>query len=188
MFLRRKFFRVTDFFALFGEARRPWLEAERLKEKYFAMVRERPADAELNEAFRVLSDPRLRLRHFLELEGAELKTSREVPPSLADLFWKSGALLREVEGWLSQNANASNALSRALGSGERLKLERRLKELEQALALTAESEITQLQKAKPSTPPSPNELKELVERHDALSYLARLREQAREKSFQLRHA
>ena len=179
---------MTDFFALFGERRRPWLDSEKLKEKYFARARERPADAELNEAFRVLSDPRLRLRHFLQLEGADLNAGRDVPPALADLFWNSGMLLREIDRWILQNAAGPSALTRALLSGERAKLETQLKELEQRLTATYEIEVMHLRAAKISEPMSPNELKELVRRHDALSYLTRLREQAHEKSFQFHNA
>jgi hypothetical protein len=188
LLLRRKFFGVTDFFALFGEARRPWLDPEKLKERYFARARARLADAELNEAFRVLSDPRWRLRHFLQLEGADLNAGRDVPPVLADLFWNSGMLLREIDRWISQNAAAPSALTRALLSGERAQLETRLKDLEQRLTSTYETEVMHLREAKISEPISPNELKELVQRHDALSYLTRLREQAHEKSFQLHDA
>ena len=85
---------MTDYFALLGEARRAWLDPEKLKEKYFALNRATAADAELNEAFRVLSDPKLRLHHLLTLDGAELTASRQVPPSVAELFWNTGTLLR----------------------------------------------------------------------------------------------
>ena len=72
---------MTDYFALLGEARRAWLDPEKLKEKYFALNRATAADAELNEAYRVLSDPKLRLHHLLTLDGAELTASRQVPPT-----------------------------------------------------------------------------------------------------------
>jgi hypothetical protein len=70
---------MTDYFALFGEARRAWLDPEKLKEKYFALNRATAADADLNEAYRVLSDPKLRLHHLLTLDGAELTAGRQVP-------------------------------------------------------------------------------------------------------------
>ena len=63
---------MTDYFALLGEARRAWLDTEELKKQYFARVREHPADEELNEAFRVLTEPKLRLHHLLVLAGADL--------------------------------------------------------------------------------------------------------------------
>ena len=101
---------MTDYFALLGEARRAWLDPEKLKEKYFALNRATAADAELNEAFRVLSDPKLRLHHLLTLDGAELTASRQVPPSVAELFWNTGTLLREVEQWLLRSAEATSTL------------------------------------------------------------------------------
>ena len=122
---------------------------------------------ELNEAFRFLSDPRLRVRHLLELEGAELKAGRDVPATVVDLFWNSGTLLRAIDHWLVQNAQAKSTLSQALLHGEKTKLETRLKELEQELSSTCEREVEQLRQMTISSPLSPNELKELVQRHDA---------------------
>jgi curved DNA-binding protein CbpA len=124
---------MTDYFALLGEARRLWLDPEQLKQKYFARARERPADSELNEAFRVLSDPKLRLQHLLHLEGIDLKAGREVPSALADLFWQTGGLLREVDRWKSRHTEVSSTLSRALLRGEQLKLRDRLGDLEAKL-------------------------------------------------------
>ena len=37
---------MTDYFALFGEARRPWIDPAKLKEKYFQLSRAAPPDAE----------------------------------------------------------------------------------------------------------------------------------------------
>src|SRR6186713_2549567 len=117
---------MTDYFALLGEARRAWLDPERLKEKYFALNRATAADAELNEAYRVLSDPKLRLHHLLTLDGAELTASRPVPPSVAELFRNTGTLLREVDQWLLRNKGARSVLARALLEPERGKLAERL--------------------------------------------------------------
>jgi curved DNA-binding protein CbpA len=177
---------MTDYFALLEEARRPWLDPEELKEKYFARSRAAAADAELNEAFRVLSDPKLRLHHLLTLEGAELTAGRPVPPSVAELFWNTGTLLRDVERWLLKSAAAGSALSRALLSSERTKLERKLEKLEEelnALYETGLDQLRQIDSAANSVPP--NELSKLVELYDSISYLTRLREQTTEKRFQL---
>ena len=172
---------MTDYFALLGEARQPWLDPEKLKEKYFALARTRPADAELNEAFRVLSEPKLRLHHLLTLEGADLTVGRPVPPSVAELFWNTGTLLREIERWLFRNNEAASTLSRALLQPERGKLEERLSRLEEQLRATYEAELGQLPHGKVG---SPDKLKWLVERYDSIAYLARLREQTSEKKFQ----
>ncbi|MBA2433848.1 MAG: hypothetical protein H0V54_01960 [Chthoniobacterales bacterium] len=177
---------MIDYFALLDEARRPWLEPEQLKEKYFARNRAAAADAELNEAFRVLSDPKLRLQHLLTLEGAELSAGRPVPPSVAELFWNTGTLLREVDRWLLKRGEATSALSRALLSGERAKIESKLGELEEQLNATYAGELSHLRAIEGlSTPVLPNELSNLTERYDSISFLTRLREQVKEKRFRL---
>ncbi|MGH8092829.1 MAG: hypothetical protein ACREIF_05095 [Chthoniobacterales bacterium] len=173
---------MTDYFALLGEARRAWLDPEKLKEKYFALARARPADAELNDAFRVLSEPKLRLHHLLTLEGAELTAGRPVSPSVAELFWNTGTLLREIERWLRQKNETTSTLRRALLQPERGKLEERLSRLEQQLRTTYEAEVAQLPRTEIG---SPDELARLVERYDSIAYLTRLLEQTAEKRFQL---
>lgn len=169
---------MTDYFALFGEARRPWLDPAELKEQYFARSRMAAPSAELNEAFRVLSDPKLRLHHLLTLAGAELTAGRPVPPAVAELFWNTGSLLREIEHWLLRRAAAASVLAQAVLQPERARLERRLAKLEEELGANHETEIAQLRDA-------PNESADLVERYDRIAYLSRLRERAAEKRLQL---
>ncbi len=169
---------MTDYFALFEEARRPWLDPDELKEKYFARSRTATPSAELNEAFRVLSDPKLRLHHLLTLEGAELSAGRPVPPAVAELFWNTGSLLREIERWLLRRAAATTALAQAVLQPERANLESRLAKLAEELGANYETEIAQLRDA-------PNECSELLERYDRIAYLSRLRERAAEKRLQL---
>jgi hypothetical protein len=175
---------MTDYFALLDEARRPWLDPEKLKEKYYGLSR--VPDAEMNEAFRVLSGPKLRLHHLLTLEGADLVAGRPVPPSVAELFWNTGTLLREVECWLLKNAGATGALARSLLKAEQAKLEASLEKLEAQLRVTYESELAQLRQADAVwNVASPNELSELVQLYDSISYLTRLLERTTEKRYQL---
>jgi hypothetical protein len=177
---------MTDYFALLGEARRVWLDPERLRQKYFALSRAAAADAKLNEAFRVLSDPKLRLHHLLTLEGADLVAGRPVPTAMTELFWNTGTLLREAEQWLLGIAKATSNLSRALLSSERTELEGKLKKLEGQLNALYETELAQLRQTDArSNLASPNELAKLVELYDSISYLTRLREQTTEKRFRM---
>jgi hypothetical protein len=173
---------MTDYFALLGEARRAWLDPEKLKEKYFARARRAPADAELNEAFRVLSDPKLRLHHLLTLEGAELTAGRPVPPAVVELFWNTGTLLREIERWSLRNSAAEGALGRALLQSERGKLEQRLSQVQEKLRVAYEAELGQLPRGEVDWP---NEMARMVEHYDAIAYLTRLLERSAEKKFQL---
>ena len=177
---------MTDYFALLGEARRAWLDPEKLKEKYFALNRATAADAELNEAYRVLSDPKLRLHHLLTLDGAELSASRQVPPRVAELFWNAATLLREVEQWLLRSAEATSTLSRALLSSERTKLEGKLEKLEEQLNALYETQLAQLRQIDAGSKlAAPNELPRLIQFYDSISYLTRLRDQVTEKRFRL---
>ncbi|HEY1771248.1 MAG TPA: hypothetical protein VGG02_13435 [Chthoniobacterales bacterium] len=177
---------MTDYFALLGEARRPWLEPEELKEKYHAQARAGSPNEELNEAFRVLSEPRLRLQHLLALEKIETPAGRAIPPEVAELFWRGGNVLRETESWLRRNAEASGQLARAMLHPQRLKLNERLTSLESGLNASHEATLGRLQTldARWATR-APNDAAELIEIYDSLSYLARLRERAAEKRLQL---
>ena len=177
---------MTDYFALFDEARRPWLEPEKLKEKYYRISRAAAPDAELNEAFRVLSDPKLRLQHLLTLGDADLAAGRPVPPSVAELFWTAATLLREVEHWLLQSSRTTGALARSLLKAEQGKLEGKLATLEEQLRVTYESELDQLRQLDAAWSfASPNEMEKLVRLYDSISYLTRLLERTAEKRFQL---
>jgi hypothetical protein len=177
---------MTDYFALLDEARRPWLDPEKLKEKYHRLSRAAPPDAEINEAFRVLGDPKLRLHHLLILEGADLAAGRPVPPAAAELFWNTGTELRDADRWLLKYTAATTVLGRALLKPERAKLEERLHELEEQLRAAYESELTQLRQIDDERGrPVPNELSRLIELYDCISYLTRLLERTREKRFEL---
>jgi curved DNA-binding protein CbpA len=169
---------MTDYFALLGEARRPFLDPEKLKEKYFALSRAEAPGAEMNEAYRVLSEPKLRLQHLLQLEGADLAAGRPVPPAVAELFWNTGALLREIERLLLRQAETTSTLARALLLPERAKLEARLLGLEKQLRGKYDEALAELAGL-------PNELAGLIERYDTISYLTRLLEQVGEKRLRL---
>ncbi|MBA3963885.1 MAG: hypothetical protein H0X40_18570 [Chthoniobacterales bacterium] len=176
---------MTDYFALLGAARRPWLEPEQLKEQYFNMNRAEEPSAELNEAFRVLCDPKLRLQHLLKLEGIELPAGRPVPAKVAELFWQAGAVLRETEAWLRQNSEATGNLARAMLHPTRAQLEEKLGKLDDALHAVYESEMAALRRLDAGWRAEPNELAELIELADSISYLTPLLERTKEGRFRL---
>ncbi|TAL02499.1 MAG: hypothetical protein EPO07_07250 [Verrucomicrobia bacterium] len=121
---------MTDYFALLNEPRRPWLDAEALKQKFHAVSgplhpdrhhASPPADqeaanarfAELNSAYNCLREPKERLRHLLTLEtGARPKDLHEMPADLSEMFMRVGALNRQVESFLSERAKANSPLLR----------------------------------------------------------------------------
>jgi len=95
---------MTDYFELLKEPRRPWLEADTLKQKFLALSASIHPDkihssgeaeksaaakqfAELNAAYNCLLEPKSRLLHLLELElGVKPKDIQQIPSALADLF------------------------------------------------------------------------------------------------------
>jgi curved DNA-binding protein CbpA len=119
---------TTDFFALFDEPQRPWLDAEALKVKFLARSAEvhpdrvhQTSDAiklaanqrytELNAAYNCLREPRSRIRHLLELElGAKPSDLTNVPDDLMELFFSIGKVFREVDAFLAEKAKTTSSL------------------------------------------------------------------------------
>lgn len=119
---------MTDHFVLLNEPRRPWLEAEALKEKFLALSTEVHPDrvhqaseaeklaanrryTDLNAAYNCLREPRDRLRHLLELElGKKPSDLTNVPNDLMDLFFTVGKSLREADAFLAEKGRASSPL------------------------------------------------------------------------------
>ncbi len=86
---------MTDYFALLGQPRKPWLDPKELKKKYHALVRSNQPDGNVNEAYRMLLDPKQRLQHLLNLEG--VTAADEVPSELADLFMEIASVLNKID-------------------------------------------------------------------------------------------
>jgi len=146
---------MTDYFALFDESRRPWLDAEKLKAKFLIRsaqahpdknpVKERETAnqhfAELNTAFNCLREPKERLRHLLALElGERPKPVQAVPEGLMELFAEIAGLRREVDAFLAEARRVESPLlrvqrfERAQDCTDRLRaVQRRLEEREEEL-------------------------------------------------------
>ncbi len=119
---------VTDYFELLKERRRPWLDAEALKQKFLSLSAEvhpdrvhqaaheeqRAAQArytELNAAYQCLREPRQRLRHLLELERrSKLDELQQVPQDLMDVFFKVSQLCRQADAFLLEKAQAASPM------------------------------------------------------------------------------
>jgi curved DNA-binding protein CbpA len=119
---------MTDNFALLNEARRPWLDADLLKQKFLtlsgslhpdkihsASAEEKSASAkkfaELNAAFNCLAEPKLRLLHLLELElGAKPKDIQQIPTALADLFAEVANNCRSADTFLAEKGKVTSPL------------------------------------------------------------------------------
>lgn len=119
---------MVDYFALLREPRRPWLDTEPLKEKFFALSAtvhpdrvhnlsetERAAAqeryTELNAAYQCLREPKERLHHLLELERGVLpKDVQRIPSELMDLSLEIGRACREGDALLAEKTKASSPL------------------------------------------------------------------------------
>ncbi len=193
---------ADDFFALLGEPRRPWLDPDRIKDKFHALSRAQHPDqqatgsnaetdaafARLNAAQAGLRDPKARLRHLLELEYPEIRLSgpASVPASLAELFAPIHALVQAVDALLAKKAAAPSALAKALLARDEFSLreqaETRLGALE-TLHHAAVAELQAFDRVWDARPPdNASRLHELYQR---FAYLSRWTEQLRERLYQL---
>jgi len=119
---------MTDHFALLNEPRRPWLDADLLKQKFLALASDAHPDrvhgasesekaevtqryAQLNAAYNCMVEPKLRLLHLLELElGAKPKDIQQIPTALADLFAEVANSCRSTDGFLVEKSKATSPL------------------------------------------------------------------------------
>lgn len=119
---------MTDNFALLKEPRRPWLDADLLKQKFLALSANAHPDkihsaseadksaaaqrfAELNAAYNCLLEPKLRLLHLLELErGVKPKDIQQIPTALADLFAEIAAACHKTDVFLSEKSKVTSPL------------------------------------------------------------------------------
>ena len=128
---------MLDYFERMNEPRRPWLDAERLREKFRVVATEKHPDvggttgdfADLNLAYGILREPALRLGHLLQLEEREVSQSGPgISVDLADLFMSLAGVHGAVENLRKKWMVATTPLARALLAGERAKLRRSLSE------------------------------------------------------------
>ena len=185
-----------DYFAVLRQPRRPWLDPDQLKQDYQRLTFERHPDradgvddgsdfAEITEAYRVLSNPKLRLQHLLSLE-APVSQTPEVPSEMADLFMNTAALANEIDRLLQRRDATASALAKSMLQNEIAAIQQRaeaaLTKLNQLYG-DALADLQQLDarwiKDRPQTVP---ELNTLAQR---FGYLDRWIGQLREKQFQL---
>lgn len=192
---------MTDYFALFDEPRRPWLDAEALKTKFLTRSAEVHPDrvhesapeirqaastryTELNTAYQCLRDTKERLRHLLELEqGAKPAGIQNIPAQMSDYFMDVGQLCRSVDQFLAEKSKVTSPLLMVQSMAQGLDWTERVQTLQQQLRQlqdTLENELPALNAAWESAETlSPAErlaalpLKRLEEIYRSLSYLAR---------------
>jgi curved DNA-binding protein CbpA len=130
---------MRDLFAVLGEPRQPWLDLDELQERYHRLgltnhpdvkTLDAPGEfASITEAYRVLSDPKLRLQHLLQLEGNDPAQNAAVPESLLELFSRTSDFLTRAAKFWSRREEATNALSKSLLQAEIRAIQRELDQL-----------------------------------------------------------
>jgi len=142
---------MIDCFALLDEPRRPWLDAEALKEKFLARAAAlhpdrvhgaSPAEkeeasrryTELNGAHARLRDTKDRLAHLLELElGRRPQDVQQVPAVAMELFFQVGQLCRETDQFLAGRGQVTSPLLKAQSFERGLELADRISGLQRVL-------------------------------------------------------
>jgi curved DNA-binding protein CbpA len=192
-----------DYFALLDQPRRPWLDPEQLKAKHqqltLALHPDISADeatkpeaansssfSAINEAYRVLSDPKQRLGHLLGLEGHSPSSSGSVPNELIELFARIGDFIRETDDLLKKIAGATSALAKSLLQPQMLDAQRQGSELLDQLQRLSNHALNELRRFDGLWD---DQREEVIERLEDLyrnfAYLSRWTEQLRERQFRL---
>ena len=204
---------MTDAFALLDEPRRPWLDAEALKQKVLPLSsavhpdrfhsaaeseRQRATAryAELNAAYNILREPKERLLHLIELEaGAKPNDVQRIPPGTMDLFVEVGQLCRDVDSFIVERARVTSPLLKVQMFERGMEWTDKLQALQQRINAKRDELSAELQQMNPvwdSAPAvgSPQRvaalpLERLEQIYRVLSYVARWAEQIQERNVQL---
>lgn len=194
---------MTDFFALLGQPRRPWLDPERLKTAFLARSGETHPDrastdetratanqdsSALNEAHQVLRDPRLRLRHLLFLITGETPSDiQSVPPRISDLFFRVSRVFQPVDELLRRRTEDLSPMARAARMQDAMAKLAELRTLQGELEELTErlNERLRAVDAEWTGSATETQLRELREIHRDYGYVSKWLGQTREKSVQL---
>jgi len=200
---------MTDFFVLFNELHRPWLDPASLKLKFLALAAEIHPDkqrgageteklaanrryAELNAAYRCLAEPKSRLLHLLELElGTKPGDIQQIPSVLADLFAEVATTCRNADEFLTERGKVASPLlqvqlfERAQEWVEQLRtLQTRLARLHEKLVEELKS-LDALWSANPQSGERTILLNRLEELYRLFGYFNRWNSQVQERIVQL---
>jgi curved DNA-binding protein CbpA len=187
---------MTDFFALFAQPRQPWLEPNALKEKHHELTRRAHPDVrgdevpekseEINEAYRILSDPKLRIEHLLKLEGdVTAERNGALAPDLQELFLQIGTLCQTTQRVFTKIGDDSSALARSLAKSELLPLERQTGQLLEQLSHLYDDCLKELQGLNETWNKKEEEAVTQLQRlHDRMAYLSRWIAQLKEMELQ----
>lgn len=188
---------MRDFFALLAQPRQPWLEPSVLKEKHHELTRRAHPDVrgqevrekfeDINEAYRILSEPKLRIQHLLQLEGdISPAGDRPIPSDLHELFLQIGTLCQTTQRVFTQIGDDSGALARSLARSDFLQLQRQTGQLLEQLSHSYDDCLAELRSLNEIWNKKQEETVSSLQRlHDRMAYLSRWIAQLKEMELQL---
>jgi DnaJ-domain-containing protein 1 len=204
---------MTDYFALLGEPRRPWLDPEQLRTGFLerssrmhpdrvheeaAETREAAGDAfiELNAAYQCLREPRDRIAHLLVLEtGMKPKEVQEITPATMNLFLEIGRACKEADHFLAERERVTSPVLKAQQYQKGVPWVDRLQKLQDSLRAEGQKREDDLkglnrfweapEEPTPALPRPPLPLRELEAIYRDLSYLRRWSQQVNERLIRL---
>lgn len=204
---------MTDYFALLHEPRRPWVDAEALKQRFRELSNDLHPDrvhsagedekqratqqySDLNAAHNTLREPRDRLLHLLELEaGAKPKDVQRIPPGTMDLFVEVGQICRDVDSFLIERGKVTSPLLKVQMFERGMEWTDKLQSLLQRINSKRDelaSELRQMNAAWEAAPAIGSAermaalpLERLEQVYRVFSYIARWTEQINERIVQL---
>jgi curved DNA-binding protein CbpA len=196
---------LRDHFAALQQSCRPWVDPGQLKAVYqqlaFSEHPDRKQDersgskpnelapvlAEMNEAYRVLSSPRLRLLHLLDLHATERAATAPsaIPGDLANIFMDTASLITAIDAVLRRKEQATTTLSQSLLRPELLALQQRANSQSQKLQDAYDQTLADLRQADQIWEQHRNNFDQLRDIAERFGFLDRWIAQLRENQFQL---
>lgn len=204
---------MIDYFALLNEPKRPWLDLDLLKSKFFAISAVAHPDrshlgsdaekqsandrySEINTAYNCLREPKERLLHLLELErGMKPADIERIPAGAMELFMEAVQVCRVVDGFLADKAKVTSPLLKVHTFEQAMGWTDALNTLQQTLHVKKEGLLAELQamnahwesapEADPVDRRSVLPLARLEEIYRAISYISRWTGQIQERVVQL---
>jgi DnaJ-domain-containing protein 1 len=196
---------MTDNFALLNEPRRPWIDADLLKEKFLALssqvhpdrvhqsleTERKAADgrfAELNAAYNCLREPKERLRHLLELElGKKPGDIQNIPPEMMDYAFAIGQACKNADALLAEKNRVTSPVLKVQLFERGQEATDQLNTLQRSINEQRDVLLAELKTMNPAWGSGAGErpLKRLEEIYRLLGYFARWSEQLQERIVQL---
>ena len=142
---------MEDHFARFTIPRRPWLDVEKLKQRFHELSTEVHPDqskndivkskaaleqefAEVNAAYQSLSNTKTRVRHLIELElGQAPENVQSIPAEMTDWFMEIGSICRKVDAFLTKKEQQDSPMLQAALMGDGIALNDEVAEMHQKL-------------------------------------------------------